>query len=239
MHISVVQVFGWLSVCVVVVCWWKTRRQLSFKGTKGSWWRCCWQRDECGANCKVVSFCPVSAAGELLWHDGKKDAEHQVAFCRLEKCYNASPFTTEPWTCYGRHLREVSLISAVSPSVGPSLVHKAVSSQSHQSFLSVRLKFAVSVKCLWGCARVNSNCNCTVLFGLCYGHRVTLLVFIWNNSKNILEFYNVFLKKQLWHILVFRFTGTWIYRATVSFFGRRLDAHQTASPPEIKNAVRL
>lgn len=105
--------------------------------------------------------------------------------------------------------------------------------------LSVRLKFAVWVKCLWGCARVNSNCNCTMLFGLCYGHRVTLLVFIWNNFKNILEFYNVFSIKQLWHILVFRFTGTWIYRATVSFFGRRLDAHQTASPPEIKNAVRL
>lgn len=43
--------------------------------------------------------------------------------------------------------------------------------------------------------RVNSNCNCSVLFGLCNGHRVTLLVFIWNNSKNILEFYNVFSKQ--------------------------------------------
>lgn len=177
----------------------------------------------------------VSSRGVVVaWKEKKMLNIH--AFCRLEKCYDANPFTTEPWTCYGRHLREVSLISAVSPSVGPSLVHK---SQSHQSFLSVRLKFAVSVKCLWGCARVNSNCNCTMLFGLCYGHRVTLLVFIWNNFKNILEFYNVFSIKQLWHILVFRFKGTWIYRATVSFFGRRLDAHQTASPPEIKNAVRL
>lgn len=166
---------------------------------------CCMLAGRRGVNChlktnveqtaKLCHFAPCQQQESCCGMKRKKDAEHQVAFCRLEKCYNASPFTTEPWTCYGRHLREVSLISAVSPSVGLSLVHKAVSSQSHQSFLSVRLKFAIEVKCLWGCARVNSNCNCSVLFGLGNGHRVTLLVFIWNNSKNILEFYNVFSKQ--------------------------------------------
>lgn len=107
MHISVVQVFGWLSVCVVVVCWWKTRRQLSFKGTKGSWWRCCWQRDECGANCKVVSFCPVSAAGELLWHEKKKrcwtfmhSVDWKSAMMQTHLPLNHEPVKGDTWGRY-------------------------------------------------------------------------------------------------------------------------------------------
>lgn len=45
---------------------------------------------------KLCHFAPCQQQESCCGMKRKKDTEHQVAFCRLEKCYNANPFTTEP-----------------------------------------------------------------------------------------------------------------------------------------------